>query len=70
LRKAMVELLEVPVIKENLKLEKKVVTYTMVDSDLESLSFAQKHLLRMGPDNVRVIQGQLRVLAVSLGFLQ
>ena len=70
LKKAIVELLEVPIIKESLKLEKKVVTYTMVDPDLESLSFAKKNLLRMGPDNVRVIQGQLRVLAVSLGFLQ
>jgi hypothetical protein len=69
LKKAMVELLEVPVIEETLKLEKKVVTYTMVDPDLESLSFAQKHLLRMGPENVRVIQGQLRAMAVSLGFL-
>jgi hypothetical protein len=70
LKKAIMELLEVPVIKENISLDKKVVTYTMVDSNLESLSFAQKHLLRMGPDNVRVIQGQLRAMAVSLGFLR
>lgn len=70
LKKAMMELLEVPVVKENIGLEKKVVTYTLIDSDLEALSSAQKHLLRMGPDNVRVIQGNLRVMAQSLGFLE
>lgn len=68
LRKAIMELLKVPIIEENIKLEKKVLTYMMVDSELETLSFAQKHLLRMGPDNVRVIQGKLRSLALSLGF--
>jgi hypothetical protein len=69
LKKAMMELLKVPVINEKIQLEKKVVTYTLVDSDLESLSLAQKHLLRMGPDNVRVIQRQLRAMAMTLGFL-
>lgn len=68
LRKAITELLDVPVVEENIKLEKKVLTYMMVDSDLEALSLAQKHLLRMGPDNVRLIQGKLRSFALSLGF--
>jgi hypothetical protein len=68
-KKAMMELLKVPVVNESIQLEKKVVTYIMVDSDLESLSSAQKHLLRMGPDNVRVIQRQLRAMAMTLGFL-
>ena len=70
LKKAMMELLEVPVVEENIKLKKEVVTYALVDSDLETLSTAQKHLLRMGPDNVRAIQGSLRVMAQSLGFLE
>lgn len=70
LKKAMMELLEVPIVEENIELEKEVVTYTLVDSDLETLSSAQKHLLRMGPDNVRVIKGSLRVMAQSLGFLE
>jgi hypothetical protein len=70
LKKALMELLKVPVVKKDIQLEKKVVTYTMVDTDLEFLSSAQKHLLRMGPDNVRVIQGQLRLMAQSLGFLE
>jgi hypothetical protein len=69
LKKAMMELLEVPVVDEPIKLEKKVVTYMMAEPDLEALSAAQKHLLRMGPDNVRGIQGQLRRMARSMGFL-
>lgn len=69
LKKAMMELLAVPVVDEPIMLEKKVVTYMMTDPDLEALSAAQKHLLRMGPDNVREIQGQLRKMARSLGFL-
>jgi hypothetical protein len=69
LKKAIMELLEVPLVQESIKLEKKVVTYTMVDSSLENLSSAQKHLLRMGPENVRVIQRQLRSLAMLLGFI-
>jgi hypothetical protein len=70
LKRAMMALLKVPVVKQDIQLEKKVVTYTMVDSDLESLSLAQKHLLRMGPDNIRVIQSKLREMAKLLGFMQ
>lgn len=69
LKKAMMDLLEVPVVDEPIILEKKVVTYMMADPDLEALSAAQKHLLRMGPANVSGIQGQLRMMARSLGFL-
>ena len=37
------------------------------DRRLEALSPAQRHLLRMGPRNVRMIQGELRTLAAALG---
>lgn len=40
----------------------------LVDPDLENLSLAQKHLLRMGQDNVRTIQAKLREMAQTLGF--
>lgn len=65
---AIIELLEVPVMERDIRVEKKVVTYMMVDSRLERLSGAQKHLLRMGPENVRIIQGKLRELAKGLGY--
>ncbi len=69
LKKALMELLDVPVVDEPIMLEKKVVTYMMTNPALEALSAAQKHLLRMGPANVRGIQGKLRMMAQSLGFL-
>ena len=68
LKKAMRVLLQVPIVEGDIALEKKVVTYAMVDPDLESLNAAQKHLLRMGPGNVRVIQEKLRELAGLLGL--
>ncbi len=68
LYKAIVDLLEVPVVERDIRVEKKVVTYMMVDSKLESLSEPQKHLLRMGPENVRIIQEKLREMAKGLGY--
>ena len=65
LKKAINELLEVPVVKDVL-LESKVISYEMVDPKLENLSEAQKHLLRMGPENVKKIQQKLRELKSAL----
>jgi hypothetical protein len=67
LTKAIVELLKVPVVKDVL-LEKKIISYAMVDPELESLSQAQKHLLRMGPENILRIQSKLREFAQELGI--
>jgi hypothetical protein len=50
--------------------KKGVVTYIYADSRLENLSEAQKHLLRTGPENVRIIQEKLREIALELGFSQ
>jgi len=65
---AMVELLKTPVVEGDILVEKKVVTYVMVDPRLENLSESQKHFLRMGPTNVRKIQERLREFAQVLGF--
>lgn len=67
LSRAIVELLKVPVVEGDILLEKKVVTFMMADSRLENLSEAQKHLLRMGPENVHIIQEKLREMATGLG---
>ncbi len=67
LRKAINVLLKVPVVDKNIQVEKKVITYMLVDPELENLSSAQKHLLRMGPDNVRSIQAKLREMSQALG---
>jgi len=68
-RKAINELLKAPVIEDRVYLDRDVLTYTMTDSHLESLTPAQKHLLRMGPENVRNIQTKLREIGESLGFI-
>ena len=46
-----------------------VLEYEYLDSDLELLSPAQKHLLRMGPANQRKVQAKLAELEVALGLL-
>ena len=68
LAEAIVELLKVPVVKGEILLESKVISYEMADPKLEDLSEAQKHLLRMGPENVRKIQAKLREIGLALGI--
>ena len=68
-RKAIIELLDVPVIERDILLEKKVITYEIADDKLERLSPAQKHLFRMGPENIMIIQKKLREIASALGII-
>jgi lysophospholipid acyltransferase (LPLAT)-like uncharacterized protein len=67
LRKAILHLLETPVPADPPALERQVLSYHYADPRLENLSEAQKQLLRMGPDNERRVQGELRKLARALG---
>jgi len=68
LQKAIVEILKVPVVDEPITLEKKIASYAMTDPKLEDLSAAQKHVLRMGPENLQLIQVKLREIGLALGF--
>jgi hypothetical protein len=68
LERAIAELLRVPVVEERIWLDPQLITYKMVDPGLEGLSAAQKHLLRMGPDNVRSIQAKLREISQHPDF--
>jgi hypothetical protein len=65
--RAIDELLRTPIVEGDILLEKAVVNYIMIDSALEGLSDAQKHLLRMGPENVGAVQAKLREMAAALG---
>jgi len=58
--RAIDELLAVPVVEGDVMLEEKLKSFAMADEKLESMSQAQKHLFRMGPQNVRTIQSKLR----------
>jgi len=68
LKKALVELLETPVVEGDIRLEKKVKTYAFADPKLEGLSEAQKHFLRLGPGNVGAVQIKLREMVLALGL--
>jgi len=65
--RAIKELLDTPVVEGNIRVMEGVISYHMVEENLEDLDDAQKHLLRMGPENTRKIQNKLREMAVALG---
>ena len=68
LERAFVVLLQTPVGDGPWRVEPWGIGYRFADSRLESLSGAQKHLLRMGPANARLVQRTLRDLAAALGI--
>ena len=68
LQRAIVELLKTPVVEGNVLVVPANVGYAYADPKLESLSHAQKQLLRMGPQNVRAVQEKLRAIAGHLGM--
>jgi hypothetical protein len=66
--RAIVLLLQTPVVDEPVALRSRVLSYKYEREDLEALSPAQKQLLRMGPRNIRVVHDQLRAVARELGI--
>ncbi|MBI5240500.1 MAG: DUF3014 domain-containing protein [Elusimicrobia bacterium] len=70
LLKAIGSLLQTPVVERDIPLKEKVISFSiapMPDLQLEELTAAQKHLLRMGPKNTAMVQAKLRELALALG---
>jgi hypothetical protein len=65
---AIVELLGTPVVEGDVAVEPRVAGYAYADPALESLSRAQQQLLRMGPQNVKLVQDKLRAIARELGI--
>jgi hypothetical protein len=66
LDKAIRALLAVPILREDVELVPHALGFRYVDPKLEGLTPAQKQLLRVGPRNVRLLQGKLRELAAAL----
>lgn len=66
--KAIGHLLSVPVPQEPVEVRARGALYEYVSPELEGLSRAQKHLLRMGPRNMQTIQAKLRELQGALGL--
>ncbi len=67
LGRAIASLQQVPVI-ESPELEATVEGYRYRNPELEALTPAQKHLLRMGAPNVRQVQAKLAEIAAAIGL--
>lgn len=63
---AIGRLLETPAIEGPIRLVQPVVMYKFEDPKLESLSAAQKQLIRMGPANTRLLQTKISEIALEL----
>lgn len=68
LERAIVKLLATPTLREPVRVVPRGIVYGFEDPRLEGLSPAQKHLLRFGPDNARIVQQALRNIAAALGI--
>jgi hypothetical protein len=68
LSRAIAVLLAVPVVEGPIRLRAVNVNYAFEDPALEKLSPAQKHLIRMGPENTRRVQKKLSEIQAALGL--
>jgi hypothetical protein len=66
LDKAIRALLAVPVLRDDVELVPHAIGFRYAEAKLEALTPAQKQFLRMGPRNVRLVQGKLKELAAAL----
>jgi hypothetical protein len=70
LARALGRLVDVPVQESDVMLKATSVTFQFADPELEDLSPAQKHMLRMGPHNMRLVQAKMRAFARAAGLTQ
>ena len=70
LTKAAAVMLATPVIEGQIALLKHATHYKFADPQLESSNSVQKQMLRMGPENTRIIQNKLRSLVEALADLK
>jgi hypothetical protein len=68
LKRAIVLLLETPVVEGRIGLRGPPPLYTFADDRLELLTGSQRQLLRMGPRNERLVQQKLRAIAPLVGI--
>jgi len=70
LERAIVVLLETPVVEGDVRLVTRGALYGYADPRLEALLPAQKQLVRTGPRNTRLMQAKLREIALALGITE
>lgn len=64
--KSTAVILAAPVVDEAIGLVRHSIHYKFVDQQLETLNPIHKQMLRMGPENTRIIQNKLRLLVEGL----
>ncbi|NOT13175.1 MAG: DUF3014 domain-containing protein [Methylococcaceae bacterium] len=70
LEKAAEQILAAPIIEERIELIRPSVQYKFADKKLESLDAVSKQMLRMGPDNTRIVQNKVQDLVEAFATLQ
>jgi hypothetical protein len=68
IERAIVKLLATPTLRDPVRVVPHGIGYAFADPRIEGLTPAQKHLLRFGPDNGRVVKQALRNIALALGI--
>ncbi|MFA5919898.1 MAG: DUF3014 domain-containing protein [Methylococcaceae bacterium] len=68
--KAAAEILAAPVIEEPVALVRPSVLYKFADKKLEALNPVSKQMIRMGPENTRIIQNKVRLLVEELANMK
>lgn len=68
LRAAISTVLTTPVLDTPLEVRRVEAAYTFVDPVHENRPSAQKHLIRMGPQNARRVQEKLAAIAAAMGL--
>ncbi|HVI74951.1 MAG TPA: DUF3014 domain-containing protein [Anaeromyxobacteraceae bacterium] len=66
--RALRRLVEAPVREGDVAVRKEERVYVFADDRLEELGAVEKHLLRMGPRNARIVQAKARELLAALGL--
>ena len=64
--KAAANVIKAPVVEGRIGLIKHSLLYKFKDKELETLSAVEKQMLRMGPENTKIIQAKLRTLVETL----
>jgi hypothetical protein len=67
-QKALVQLLETPIVEGDVGLASTSVSYSFADPALEGLAPVQRQFLRMGPRNMRLVRAKLVEIAGFLGI--
>lgn len=66
INKAASNILQAPILEGKIRVVKSTLRYKFADQNLEALSPVQKQMIRMGPENTRIVQNKLRKLMGAL----